>query len=421
VVQAAESENASAGRSAREVVLDALPQERSSLLVHHVRDQVGKVLRTAAAKLDTRRPLTDLGIDSLMAFELVNRLEAQFGITLQSGRLSAEVTIETLAASLLDLLVAVPAPTAAAAQVSPKGVAAALDGRVVTLRDGGATQLFCIHPAGGLANIYKTLAERLPSGVAVHALQSRALYDGLEEHSSITELADEYAATIVARSSAGSHRLLGFSLGGLLALAVARSLEERGERVTFVGVIDADLRLTNPARQTDAYVRNHIVDMYGTLARELSAVRTLEHGELAREAASLSRRVLGAPAGDRGSAIVEWLRERGHLAPELSPAMIDRYFSLFEAHVGLIEGFVPPRIAAPLFVWERASAEQRDGEAWNACTSGFVDRVVLAGNHYELMFPPLVEVVAAGIDAALRRVDAAAGNLARLEVQSHTG
>jgi len=351
----------------------------------------------------------------------VNRLEAQLGVTLQSGKLSGEVTIETLAVSLLDLLVAAPAPTAATTRVLPEGVAATLDGRVVTLRDGGPTQLFCIHPAGGLANIYKNLAERLTSGVAVHALQSRALYDSLEEHSSIAELADEYAATIVARSSSGSHRLLGFSLGGLLALAVARSLEKRGERVAFVGVIDADLRLTNPTHQTDAYVRNHIVDMYGTLARELSALRTLEHGELAHEATSLSQRVLAAPAGDRSRAIVEWLRERGHLAPELSPAMIDRYFSLFEAHVGLVEGFVPPRIAAPLFVWERASAEQRDGEAWNACTSVFVERAVLAGNHYELMFPPLVEVVAAGIDSALRRVDASPGNPARLRVESHAG
>jgi NADPH:quinone reductase-like Zn-dependent oxidoreductase/thioesterase domain-containing protein/SAM-dependent methyltransferase/acyl carrier protein len=419
VVEAAESETASAGRSAREVVLDALPQDRPSLLVHHVRDQVGRVLRTAAAKLDTRRPLAELGIDSLMAFELMNRLEAQFGVTLQSGKLSGEVTIETLAASLLDLLAAAPAPTAAAAQVPVKGVAAAVDGRVLTLRDGGTTQLFCIHPAGGLANIYKNLAERLTSGVAVQALQSRALYDGLEEHSSIAELANDYAATILACSSSGSHRLLGFSLGGLLALAVARALEERGERVTFVGVIDSDLRLTNPAHRTDAYVRNHIVDMYGTLARELSAVRTLEHGELASEAASLSQRVLAAPVGDRARAIVEWLRERGHLAPELSPAMIDRYFALFEAHVGLVEGFVPPRIAAPLFVWECANGEQRDGGAWNACTSAFVERAELTGNHYELMFPPLVEVVAAGIDAALRRVDTTGGNPPLPEVESN--
>ena len=362
----------------------------------------------AAANLDTRRPLAELGIDSLMAFELVNRIEAQFGVTLQSGKLSGEVTIETLAASLLDLLATAAAPTAAAAEPSPKGVAPVIDGRVVTLRAGSGTQLFCVHPAGGLANIYKNLAERLPSGVGVHALQSRALYDGLEEHSSIAELANEYAATIVARATPDGHHLLGFSIGGLLALAVARALEERGERVRFVGLIDSDLRLTDPGSRTDAYVRNHIVDMYGTLARELSAVRRLDPGELAREASSLSQRVLAAPGRARGRAIVEWLRERGHLTSDLSPAMIDRYFSLFEAHVALVEGFVPPRIAAPLFVWERASAEERDGEAWRAYTSAFVERAALAGNHYELMFPPLVEVVAAGIVAAFRRVDEAA-------------
>ncbi len=195
-------------------------------------------------------------------------------------------------------------------------------------------------------------------------------------------------------------------MGGLLAHAVARALEERGERVAFLGLIDSDFRLTDPVSRTDGYVRSHIVDMYGTLARELSAVRPLEPRELAREAASLSQRVLCAPHPERSRAIVEWLRERGHLAPELSPAMVDRYFSLFEAHVALVEGFVPPRISAPLFVWERARPDDRGSEIWRTCTSALVERAVVAGNHYDLMFPPLVEVLAAGIDAALRRVEA---------------
>src|SRR4029078_232265 len=63
VVEAAGSETASGGRSARRVVLEAPPQDRLTLLVPHVRDQVGRVLRMAAANLDTRRPLAELGID----------------------------------------------------------------------------------------------------------------------------------------------------------------------------------------------------------------------------------------------------------------------------------------------------------------------------------------------------------------------
>ncbi len=411
LIEAAGSEMASDGRSVREIVLDAPPQERQSLLVNHVRDQVGRVLRTATAKLDTHRPLPELGVDSLMAFELINRLEAQFAVTLHPGRLSGDVTVETVAAALLELLV-VPPAASTPMPTRTSGRSAATDSRVVTLREGvEATALFCVHPAGGLANIYKSLAERLSSGIAVHALQSRALYDGLEEHRSIGELANEYAATIATRSEVNGYRLLGFSLGGLLALAVARALEERGKRVAFLGLIDSDFRLTDPASRTDAYVRSHIVDMYGTLARQLSAVRLLEPKELAREAASLSQRVLAAPLPERGRAIVEWLRARGHLAPELSPAMIDRYFSLFEAHVALVEGFVPQRIAAPLFVWERTRAEDGCAEIWRACTSASVEHAVVAGNHYELMFPPLVEELAAGIDAALRRVGEVTGEL----------
>jgi NADPH:quinone reductase-like Zn-dependent oxidoreductase/thioesterase domain-containing protein/SAM-dependent methyltransferase len=410
LVEAAVSETGSDGRNARDIILDAPPEERPGLLVNHVREQVGRVLRTPAAKLDTHRPLTELGVDSLMGFELINRLEAQFAVALQPGRLSGDVTIETVGGVLLDLLVASTSENAAVPERAPTARRGTADARFVTLRAGGdETALFCVHPAGGLGNIYKGLAERLSPGIAVHALQSRALYDGLEEHASIAELAEEYAATIAARSGPNGYRLLGFSLGGLLALAVARALEERGERVAFLGLIDSDFRLTDPASRTDAYVRSHIVDMYGTLARELSAVRSLEPRELAREAASLSRRVLAAPHPERSRAIVEWLRERGHLAPELSPAMVDRYFSLFEAHVAMVEAFIPPRVSSPLFVWERARPDDPSNEIWRACTSASVERAVVTGKHYDLMFPPLVEVLAAGVDAALRRINEGAG------------
>jgi malonyl CoA-acyl carrier protein transacylase len=53
---------------------DALPAERTDMLIGYVRDQVAAVLRLDGAPPDRRQRLMDLGLDSLMAVELRNRL-----------------------------------------------------------------------------------------------------------------------------------------------------------------------------------------------------------------------------------------------------------------------------------------------------------------------------------------------------------
>lgn len=63
-----------------QALLLAAPQERRQLLETHFREQVAGVLRLPAAKLDVQLPLTTLGLDSLMAIELKNRVELELGI-----------------------------------------------------------------------------------------------------------------------------------------------------------------------------------------------------------------------------------------------------------------------------------------------------------------------------------------------------
>ncbi|MCA1615511.1 MAG: beta-ketoacyl reductase, partial [Acidobacteria bacterium] len=65
---------------AREAVLAAAPQERQALLQTYLREQLGRVLGVSPAKLDVRQPLNRLGLDSLMAVELKNRIEIDIGV-----------------------------------------------------------------------------------------------------------------------------------------------------------------------------------------------------------------------------------------------------------------------------------------------------------------------------------------------------
>jgi acyl carrier protein len=76
--------------------------ERSQIVEGIVRETAARILRLPAARIDARRPLGSLGLDSLMSLELRNRLASQFERTLPATLLWNYPSIAALTAYLLD-------------------------------------------------------------------------------------------------------------------------------------------------------------------------------------------------------------------------------------------------------------------------------------------------------------------------------
>jgi acyl carrier protein len=79
--EASGSEEARGGHI-RAALLAAPVPDRRPLLEAHLLEQIGQVLRLPAERLGTATPLQSLGLDSLMALELRNRLEVSLALTL---------------------------------------------------------------------------------------------------------------------------------------------------------------------------------------------------------------------------------------------------------------------------------------------------------------------------------------------------
>lgn len=97
-------EMAGDGKTTIESILDLPEAKRLPALADALKEQVAKVLRIPAARLDMQRPLNTLGFDSLMSVELANRIEGHFGIVLPSGKLTAATNTSALASELLGLM-----------------------------------------------------------------------------------------------------------------------------------------------------------------------------------------------------------------------------------------------------------------------------------------------------------------------------
>jgi acyl carrier protein len=95
--EAADAAGEGKGGQVREAVLAAPPQQRQRM----VEQYLAGVLGFAYEKLDVSQPLDQLGLDSLMAIELKNRVEVDLGVTLTMAHFLQMPSMEQLAATVL--------------------------------------------------------------------------------------------------------------------------------------------------------------------------------------------------------------------------------------------------------------------------------------------------------------------------------
>nr|ADU56091.1 hypothetical protein CA878-13 [uncultured organism CA878] len=104
---------------------------------------------------------------------------------------------------------------------------------------GDRPPLFCVHASGGLSWNYGPLLRHLPANQPVYGVQARGLARTEPLPGSVEEMAADYLAHIRTVQPTGPYHLLGWSLGGRIAQAMAALFEAQGEEVGLLALLDA--------------------------------------------------------------------------------------------------------------------------------------------------------------------------------------
>ncbi len=407
VAAAVGASQAQGGRDFRALIRSTAPAGRLAVAASLICQTAAAIIRTDPAKIDARRPLNEMGLDSLMAFELINRIEDCFAVSLPTGAISSSSTVDSLAAIVLEsygLGDSAPAASQKGSAVPPEST-----GQAILLRSGDADHpLFFIHPVGGGAEIYAELAALLPEGLQVYGIQSRMLAGRQEEWGSLEALACAYAEIVGGLQPEGPIRIAGFSAGSIFALAVASELERRGRSVSFIGAIEAPFTALDPDCPRETVIKNMIAEIFDWMGGERAAARADAPRALADSSMELATRLVAASSEDEQlSMIQDWLTLQGvDLGGGKSGASGSReIFRRMIRHTVLLNQVRIEAPEAPVWSWQARDSLLTvagvSGIPSRRITRGAFTHTLIGGRHFEVMSPPRVAALAEQFAAAL--------------------
>jgi acetoacetyl-CoA synthetase len=166
----------------------------------------------------------EIGGDSLKGMRLVAAIRRRTGREIPVSMLFGSPTIAGLAAQI---------EQQATAPYQP----------LVELATGRRSPpLFVVHGVGGSVMELRTLVQSLQSDRVVYGLQAKGFRESEVPHDRIEAMAREYVAAIRSVQPAGPYLILGYSFGGWVAYEMARMLRADGEKIAFLGMLDATTR-----------------------------------------------------------------------------------------------------------------------------------------------------------------------------------
>lgn len=315
-----------------------------------------------------------VGGHSLRAVALAAKLEQTFGSNIPVSVIFDYPTVEQQAAFIR------------------REVAVALPVSVVPLRPQGTSRpLFCVHPAGGLVQVYSELARVLDHSQPLYGLQSYGLAQDEQPLRRVETMAGRYIADLRAVQREGPYHIVGLSMGSVVAYEMAVQLAANGEQVAFLGLLDGAPEIERAPYDEAEW------------DRELSGwVESYPVTRAMRELGVPDDLLLQLPAVERLRRYVAAAQSVDIVPPDVSVDQFARFLRVFGSNSLAHRQYIPTRYEGPVTLIRTAVPAGVDHTYGWGRHAPNVTVHELPGPHAAFMHEPHIGLLAALLEGYLR-------------------
>ncbi|WP_415940351.1 amino acid adenylation domain-containing protein [Streptomyces sp. 039-1] len=311
----------------------------------------------------------ELGGHSLLATRLASRIRSILGVKLSIHKLLKTPTV----AALSNL-----------GQADDEEQDSALE-PVLNLRSvGSRPPLFCVHPGGGMAWCYAGLLRYVPREHPVYGLQARGLATDEPYPADLDEMVEDYLGRIRAIQPSGPYALLGWSFGGKVAHNLAARLQQEGEQVSLLAVLDAGTggHASSDSTRSQRDLLELAFDGIGAF-----------HAEPGDDPIEMPR-------------ILEILRAHGGTLASLEERTVAALIDITENNLRISRATAPEQFDGDMLFFEAAGPDGAStglAEVWDPYVSGHIEHHVTPFQHMQLMSSDALADLAPVLARALKK------------------
>jgi amino acid adenylation domain-containing protein len=250
---------------------------------------------------------------------------------------------------------------------------------------GPRSPFFCVHPIGGQVHCYAALASSLGKEQPFYGLQSPQWDAFGNRFPKIEQMAALYIKEIRRVQPHGPYSIGGWSMGGLVAWEMAAQLREQKESLGVLALFDCHPFTQNRQLAGDdgnlPMVARFALDMARWLGRDPDHFR----GQFPE-----------ADPQEQWRMVQEELVREGVFAPSRAREEMSHLLDVFTANVAAMEQYAlraaPQRVV--LFAASAGGQPEQLASQWKTYAEHGVELHLVSGNHYTMLRPPDVEIIA---------------------------
>jgi len=335
-----------------------------------------------------------LGGHSLLAVRMVAQVHKRFGWRIPLAALFQEATIRNLA------------------KVARAQVVVTRESALIPIQPHGhRPPIFFVHPVGGRVFCYVVLSRHLDPGQPFYGLQSPLTEDGEPMFTEIESMAAYYVEKLRDVQPAGPYFVGGWSMGGVVAFEMARQLQDRGQEVKLLALVDSMIpHVAGRSAEKEAGTSSTLADKDSQHLDEMNLLNSFAQdlGLSLEQLALTPADLLSIEPGQQLTHVLGQARQAGVVAADLDLSVIQRMYELFKNNHRALWNYRPELYAGTALLLKATEPANGYGLGpalgWDRLIKDLQIRPLL-GTHYTIMSEPLVRTLGQQLEEYCSRLE----------------